>query len=331
MRAILILKKKADKEVLDKLSSKAEIIFVSSLIEAVGIETNNIEEIKKLNFVKEARISEKADILLKDAVRDIGAFELMRKNLLGFDVTISVVDSGMNTVDPSVGYFVKSEKDFTGEGLFDSVGHGTIITKIIKNVALESNLLNAKVVDMSKQADEIDIMAALEWSFNKKANIINVSLGIPRECKGNCPLCMLTDKIVENGSIIVAAAGNSGPTMDSITCPGNAEKALTIGSIDEGNNIATFSSRGSKDNLKPDFVARGIMQIGRLKLSGTSISVPLVSGSIALLASNYNLSYEKLFKCLKETAEDLHLERYEQGNGKVRIDKAFEKVREWSE
>ncbi len=327
MRAILTLKKKADKEILDKLSSKAKIVFVSSLIDAVGIEAENIEEIKKLDFVKEARVSEKADILLKDAIKDIGALELMRKNLLGFDVTVSVVDSGMNTADPSLGYFVKSEKDFTGEGLFDSIGHGTIIAKIIKATALESNLLNAKVVDMSGQADEIDIMAALEWSFNKKANIINVSLGIPRECKGDCPLCMLTNKIVENGSIIVAAAGNSGPKMNSITCPGNAKKALTIGSIDEGNKIAKFSSRGSKVNSKPDFVTSGIIKIGRLQLSGTSVSAPLVSGSIALLASKHNLSYDKLFKCLKETAEDLHLERYEQGYGKVRIDKAFEKVR----
>lgn len=39
---------------------------------------------------------------MNDAVKDTGAFELMRKNLLGFDVTISVVDSGMNTADPSV-------------------------------------------------------------------------------------------------------------------------------------------------------------------------------------------------------------------------------------
>jgi hypothetical protein len=36
----------------------------------VGVETENIEDIKKLGFVKEARISEKADIRLKDAGQD---------------------------------------------------------------------------------------------------------------------------------------------------------------------------------------------------------------------------------------------------------------------
>ncbi|MDP2844476.1 MAG: hypothetical protein Q8N79_00180, partial [Candidatus Methanoperedens sp.] len=107
MRAILALKKKVDKEILEKVTSRAKILYVSSLIDAIGIETDDIEEIKKLDFVKEARISEKADLLLKDAIKDIGALELMRKNLLGYGVTISVIDSGMNTTDPSLGYFIK--------------------------------------------------------------------------------------------------------------------------------------------------------------------------------------------------------------------------------
>ncbi len=334
MRAILILKEMADKDILNKLSSKVKIIFVSSLINAVGIETetlDEISEIKKLDFVKSASISEKADILLKDAINDIGALDVMRQNYLGFGVTISVIDSGINIADPSLGYFIKNEKDFTGEGLFDSVGHGTIVAKIIKSIALESDLLNAKVVDMSNQADEIDMMAALEWSYNLKANIINFSLGIPRKCEGDCPLCMLTDKIIESGIAVVVAAGNSGPVQNSITCPGNARKALTIGSIDKENNIAVFSSRGSRELQKPDFVAPGIVKIGKLQLAGTSISTPLVSGSIALLLSKYNMTYDILFKTLKESSEFLDLERYEQGFGKIRIDRAFEMVRKWSE
>lgn len=325
-----MLKEMPEKGILNKLSSKVKIIFVSSLINAVGIETeaiDEISEIKKLDFVKSVSISEKADILLKDAITSIGALDMMQQNYLGFGVTISVIDSGVNIADPSLGYFIKNEKDFTGEGLFDSVGHGTIVAKIIKSIALESDLLNAKVVDMSNQADEIDMMAALEWSYNLKANIINFSLGIARKCKGDCPLCILTDKIVESGITIVVAAGNSGPMLNSITCPGNAKKALTIGSIDKENNIAEFSSRGSRKLHKPDFVAPGIVKIGKLQLAGTSISAPLVSGSIALLLSKYNMTYDILIKTLKESSELLDLERYEQGYGKIRIEQAFEMVR----
>jgi hypothetical protein len=57
MRVILMLKERADKEILNKLSSKVKIIFVSLLINVVGIETeaiNEISEIKKLDFVKSA-------------------------------------------------------------------------------------------------------------------------------------------------------------------------------------------------------------------------------------------------------------------------------------
>ena len=83
MRAILMLKERADKEILNKLSCKVKIIFVSSLINAVGIETetfDEISEIKKFDFVKSASLSEKADILLKDAINDIGALDMMRQN-----------------------------------------------------------------------------------------------------------------------------------------------------------------------------------------------------------------------------------------------------------
>lgn len=129
-----------------------------------------------------------------------------------------------------------------------------------------------------------------------------------------------------NTSHIPGAYSHSGPAMNSMNCPGNAKKALTIGSIDKENKIATFSSRGSKENSKPDFVASGMIQIGRLQMLGTSISAPLVSGSIALLISKHNINYEKLFKSLKGAAEDLGFKHYEQGFGKIRIDRAFEEV-----
>ena len=94
---------------------------------------------------------------------------------------------------------------------------------------------------------------------------------------------------------------------------------------------AVFSSRGSRELSKPDFVAPGIVKIGKLQLAGTSISAPLVSGSIALLLSKYNITHEILFETLKESSERLDLERYEQGYGKIRIEKAFEMVKKWSE
>ncbi len=82
---------------------------------------------------------------------------------------------------------------------------------------------------------------------------------------------------------------------------------------------------------KPDFVAPGIVKIGKLQLAGTSISAPLVSGSIALLLSKYNTTNDILFKTLKESSELLNLERYEQGYGIIRIERAYEMVRKWSE
>lgn len=120
---------------------------------------------------------------------------------------------------------------------------------------------------------------------------------------------------------MVVSAGNDGPSLDSINCPGNAEKALTIGAIDKENKITEFSSRGSENNPKPDLVAPGVITFGGFIASGTSISAPFVSGSLALLLSKINK--ERVVSALKQTAEDLNYERYEQGFGKIRVDKAW--------
>jgi len=44
------------------------------------------------------------------------------------------------------------------------------------------------------------------------------------------------------------------------------------------------------------------VKIGKLQLAGTSVSAPLVSGSIALLLSKYNMTNDILFKTLKESS-----------------------------
>ena len=100
----------------------------------------------------------------------------------------------------------------------------------------------------------------------------------------NDPLSQAVDNAVDSGIIVVVAAGNSGPGANTISSPGTARKAITVGATyksefdmiyyyncEEENiridDIACFSSRGYvewEENgdtnylIKPDVIAPGV-------------------------------------------------------------------------
>jgi serine protease AprX len=159
---------------------------------------------------------------------------------------------------------------------------------------------------------------------------VNLSIGYEFEPEwfacGRSPLCMEVDKLVRSGVVVVVAAGNSGygtlavkfeaPTKFglamTINDPGNAERAITVGSTHRTAphtyGVSYFSSRGPTGDgrRKPDLLAPGeritscaaganlaALLAGDppgdtayyVEDSGTSMAAPHVSGAIAALLS----------------------------------------------
>ncbi|CAI5724931.1 unnamed protein product [Peronospora farinosa] len=169
------------------------------------------------------------------------------------------------------------------------------------------------------------------------------------------------DKVQEqiaNGIIMVSAVGNDGPHHGLLSNPADQVKAIGVGGITKSNEIAEFSSRGmttwelpfGSGRVKPDIVTLaedvpGADASGRCKvLSGISASAPIISASIAVLASmipaeeRWNLLNPASMKQILLESSDKLKERYgsdnvvrshifEQGSGARNISRASEIVK----
>ncbi len=149
------------------------------------------------------------------------------------------------------------------------------------------------------------------------------------ECPNQAILLPAVQDVRAAGIVPVVAAGNSGPSCQTIGIdgpPAQYDESLTVGAITNENGLATFSSRGPASfqgtRIKPDMVAPG--QDVRSSWppstysveSGTSTASPHIVGVIALIYSaNPSLigNVDATERLIEQTAQ--HFDSSECGSG----------------
>ena len=127
--------------------------------------------------------------------------------------------------------------------------------------------------------------------------------------------------------IVCCSAGNNGPVPGSVSAPGNCKEVITVGSYDGKH----FSSAGPllPYITKPELVAPGyhILSLkpfnGYTIKSGTSMSVPFISGMCALLLQiKPKLTNDQIKRRLMDSAYNVPFLPYNmQGAGIVDLNK----------
>jgi subtilisin family serine protease len=123
---------------------------------------------------------------------------------------------------------------------FDDQGHGTHCASIaagngsLKGVAPDALLMAYKVLDSEGSGSEDDIVAGIDQAVSDGADVISLSLGTYGD--PDDALSTAVDNAVKAGVVVVVAAGNDGPTNATISSPGCARRALTVGAINKADN-----------------------------------------------------------------------------------------------
>jgi subtilisin family serine protease len=241
---------------------------------------------------------------------------------------------------------------------FDDTG-----PKVVTGMCPGIGLYDFRIIGSDTEDTEFAVIAALQFirrtnelAGDIQINGVNMSLSIEHDVRnyacGATPVCVEAERLVDNGVVVVAAAGNFGyqnimlndqPFNNylalSITDPGNADRVITVGSTHHyapfTYGVSYFSSRGPTGDgrLKPDVVAPGeriyapVLNDNWDYLDGTSMSAPHVSGAAALLMACYPELVgkpDKIKRILCETATDLGRERNFQGHGLLDVLRALQ-------
>lgn len=345
---------------------------------SINIPPHLVSEIENIPGIKKVHKNKRVKALLMDSVpliqEGILAGQLDEQGndctvsglpcLTGEGVTIAIIDTGVDYTHSDLGGClgggckVIDGYDFHNynDDPMDDHGHGTHCAATaagngaLKGVAPEANILAYKVLGSTGSGSSDNVIAGIEQAVIDGADILSLSLG----GGGNPddPSSQAVDNAVLSGAVVIVAAGNDGPSEETIGSPGTARKAITVGSTTKLDLISWFSSRGlvvwvDENNdeqaiLKPDIVAPGGTTGGfeycnsetmfedyicaawlnnaHVAISGTSMATPHVAGAVALLKQkNTDWSPEEIKNSLKYTAIDLNLPPIFQGSGRINI------------
>jgi len=261
----------------------------------------------------------------------------------GDGIKVAVLDTGAYTGHIDLRDNVEQCKDFTQptSSLVNGVcndknGHGTHVAGTvlanggydglgIYGVAPQAELWAYKVLNDRGSGYSDDIAAAIRHAADEASRlgvktVISMSLGSSSK---DSLIASAVDYAYGKGTLVVAAAGNSGPSSNTIGYPGALVNAVAVASLDNTivngtYKVSDFSSRGNPATAGDYVIQERDIEVsapggsiystsasgGYTTMSGTSMATPHVAGLAAKIwSSNKSLSNVQLRADLQNRAK----------------------------
>lgn len=239
---------------------------------------------------------------------------------------------GYNFVDQYVGNLGNA---YIRDGQpFDDQGHGTSVAGVlcaaannqkgIAGLAYDAKVMVLKAFDITGNAEDDDVAAAIVYAAVNGAKVLNFSFGD-----------IVKSPIVEDAVrfaaslnvIMVASSGNSGG--DGNHYPSDYPEIIAVGASNEQDKRSIFSSYNSRLSLIAPGEGIQTTAVGKSyrSVNGTSFSSPYVAATAALLLEkNPALSPAQIRSILETTASPISGENWSHviGSGRVHAADALE-------
>ncbi|WP_223700918.1 S8 family serine peptidase [Sutcliffiella deserti] len=318
----------------------------SEIVKAVALDVKqNSKEVQLKGIEQIAQYAVSNDVLyitpkpeyklMNDVARGIVKADVAQNNygLYGQGQIVAVADTGLDT----------GRNDSTMHEAFrgkitalyalgrtnnsnDPNGHGTHVAGSVlgnasnKGMAPQANLVFQSIMDSGGGLGGLpsNIQTLFSQAYSAGARIHTNSWGSPVNGAYTTDSRNVDDYIRKNDMTILFAAGNEGPNGGTISAPGTAKNAITVGATenlrpsfgsyaDNINHVAQFSSRGpTRDGrIKPDVMAPGTFILSARSslapdssfwanhnskyayMGGTSMATPIVAGNVAQLREHF--------------------------------------------
>lgn len=200
--------------------------------------------------------------------------------------TAAVLDGDIAWVSQSTAAVLdQSTAAVLDQSQYAAFGHGTMTAGLVHVVAPTAKILPLKAFGPDGSGYTSDIIRAIYYAWRSNANVLSMSFSLP---SSSAELTAAINNALKYNEVPVAAVGNSG--IQTTTYPAGNTGVIGVASTTNFDAISNFSNWGSMVWMgAPGEGVVSTYPYGTYAAGwGTSFSVPLVSGSVALLINAHS-------------------------------------------